>query len=112
MLRSRVHARLQAALRRRATAPTVAARRTFIDMSSGEGFGEHCFKGVVAEPYLQKHGLTAATLDDPSWTKRDHDKVALAVMDWARDNSASNITHWWQPMGASGVRPGQTGQVT
>ena len=41
--------------------------RSFLAMSSGdEGFGDHCFKGVVAEKYLSKQGLSAAVLDDPS----------------------------------------------
>ena len=104
---------MRSALRsyRTRTAPTLSARRSFIDMTSGEGFGQHCFKGVVADKYLQKQGLSASTLDDPSWTKESADAVAVAVMEWARDNGASNITHWWQPMGASGVRPGSTGQV-
>jgi|EP01049_Picozoa_sp_SAG25_P013777 glutamine synthetase len=82
-----------------------------LNMASGEGFGAHCFKGAVADQYLQKHGLSSAILDDPTWVSNHSDDVAAAVMDWARDNGASNITHWWQPMGASGVRHGGTGQV-
>ena len=33
-------------------------------------------------------------------------QVASAVLDWARDNGASVYTHWFQPLGSSGVRWG------
>eukprot|EP01052_Picozoa_sp_SAG31_P040955 SAG31_NODE_6073_length_2182_cov_2.104657_1_plen_144_part_01 len=79
--------------------------------SGDVGYGAHCFKGAVAGKYLAAHGLDASVLDDSSWTETSADGVAAAVLDWARDHGASNITHWWQPMGASGVRPGHTGQV-
>eukprot|EP00602_Paraphysomonas_sp_CaronLab_P000037 CAMPEP_0185027510 /NCGR_PEP_ID=MMETSP1103-20130426/12643_1 /TAXON_ID=36769 /ORGANISM="Paraphysomonas bandaiensis, Strain Caron Lab Isolate" /LENGTH=634 /DNA_ID=CAMNT_0027561541 /DNA_START=200 /DNA_END=2104 /DNA_ORIENTATION=+ len=39
------------------------------------------------------------------------DKVAGAVLDWARDNGASVYCHWFQPLGAAGVRHGQSAQV-
>ena len=60
---------------------------------------------------LAKQGLPAGLLDDPSWTKTSSDKVAAAVMEWAHDKGASVFTHWFQPLGASGVRLGMTGQV-
>ena len=76
------------------------------------GFGSKLFTGDVAEKYLSKQGLSASTLQDPSWTQDGSaDKVAAAVLDWARDNGASCLTHWFQPMGASGVRHGNTVQV-
>jgi len=77
------------------------------------GYGKHLFKGKVAEPYLAKHGLPANFLDDYSWVNSNEkaDKMAAAVLDWARDNGASVYCHWFQPMGASGVRHGQSAQV-
>ena len=68
------------ALARRA-APMLAPRaRTF--MSSIEDYGEHCFKGAVADKYLAKQGLPAGLLDDPSWTTSatTADSVAKAIM--------------------------------
>ena len=99
------------ALARRA-APMLAPRaRTF--MSSIEDYGEHCFKGAVADKYLAKQGLPAGLLEDPSWTTSatTADSVAKAIMAWAGDKGASVFTHWFQPLGASGVRLGMTGQV-
>lgn len=52
-----------------------------------------------------------AILDDPTWTKKHADTVAAAVLDWAVDNGANVFCHWFQPMAASGVRHGQSGQV-
>lgn len=37
---------------------------------STAGFGDHLFKGAVAEPYLKKHGLAPNTLESPTWTQR------------------------------------------
>jgi len=93
----------------RSTAPALTQRRNFI--AGSEEYGKHCFKGAVADAYLAKHGLPAGLLDDPSWTTTSADKVAAAVMDWAHDNGASVMTHWFQPMASLGVRHGQTGQV-
>merc|ERR1712151_1396790 len=39
------------------------------------------------------------------------DAIAIAVSDWASDHGANVYCHWFQPMGASGVRHGQSGQV-
>lgn len=45
-----------------------------------DGFGDHVFRGAVAEPYLQKHGLSASTLSSPAWTTNgDADKVLLIL---------------------------------
>jgi glutamine synthetase len=60
---------------------------------------------------VKKHGSSADILDDPSWTKTHSDTVAKAVLDWAVDRGANTYCHWFQPMAASGVRHGQTGQV-
>ena len=75
------------------------------------GFGEHVFKGAVAGRFLGKYGETAALLDTPAWTKDKSDVVAAALLDWARENGASVYCHWFQPMGSSGYRHGQSGQV-
>ena len=83
--------------------------RTFI--SSSEDYGTHVFKVAVADQYLTKQGLPAGLLDDPKWTQTESDKVAAAVMEWANEKGASVFTHWFQPMGASGVRHGMSGQV-
>ena len=88
----------------------VQARRGF--MASIDDYGSHLFKGAVADTYLAKQGLPAGLLDDPSWTSSDAaDGVAKAIMEWAGDKGASVFTHWFQPLGASGVRLGMTGQV-
>lgn len=76
--------------------------------ASLDGYGQHLFKGAVAGPYLEKHGLAKDVLETPDWAKDmgKADKVASAVLDWARDNGASTYTHWFQPMGSSMVRHG------
>lgn len=80
--------------------------------ASTEGFGDHLFKGVVAESYLKKHGLPTNTLESHAWTQNGNaDKVAAAVLDWARDHGASVYCHWFQPLGSSGFRHGQSSQV-
>lgn len=39
-------------------------------------FGTHVFKGVAAQPYLEKYGLDASVLDTPDWIKNSNlDKV-------------------------------------
>ena len=96
---------------RRAMPALVSQRRGF--MSAIEDYGQHCFKGEVANKYLAKQGLPAGLLDDPSWTESPAtaDSVAKAIMEWAGDKGASVFTHWFQPLGSSGVRMGMTGQV-
>lgn len=81
-----------------------------VDLS---GYGEHYFKGAVAAPYLTKHNLAANVLETNAWTKdtATADKVALAVLDWAKANGASVYAHWFQPLAASGVRHGQSAMV-
>ena len=86
--------------------------RSLSSKVSIESYGKHLFKGAVAAPYLEKAGLPKNTLDGTAWTTDGNaDKVAAAVMDWARDNGASVYCHWFQPLGASGVRHGMSGQV-
>lgn len=99
------------------TANRNVAAKAMLSMSSGpattEGYGSACFRGAVAEQYLSKYGETAALLDTPAWTQSEAkaDILASAVLDWAIDNGASVYCHWFQPMGSSGVRHGNTGQV-
>jgi len=78
-----------------------------------DDYGTNVFKGAIADTYLAKQGLPAGLLDDPKWTASPAtaDSVAKAVMEWAGDRGASVFTHWFQPLGASGVRLGMTGQV-
>ena len=77
-----------------------------------EGYGQHVFKGAVAAPYLEKVGLPKNTLETTKWTTDGSvDKVAAAVLEWAKDNGASVYAHWFQPMGAAGMRHGLTGSL-
>ena len=80
-------------------------------LSPFEIFGKHVFQGATADQYLKPYGMTSADLKDPSWTRTKSDEVAAAVLEWAKANGATVYTHWFQPLGSSGVRPGQTGQV-
>ena len=78
-------------------------------------FGKHIFTDEVAKKYLSKVGVSASAFESPpySWTKSiaEADKVATAVKAWAMDMGATNFCHWFQPIGSSGLRHGQTGQV-
>ena len=71
------------------------------------------FKGKEAAKYIAKAGLPANTLDTHAWTtdEKKRDQVASAVLAWAKDNGASMATHVFQPLGSTGVRLGQMGQV-
>lgn len=49
--------------------------------ASLDGYGQHLFKGAVAGPYLEKHGLAKNALENPSWTTNgDADKVSFDAM--------------------------------
>eukprot|EP00961_Rhodomonas_salina_P040106 539091-Rhodomonas_salina.1 len=74
-------------------------------------YGSRVFTGAVADKYLKMQGEKGDILKDPSWVKTKADKVAAALMQWGKDNNATVYTHWFQPLGANGVRPGMTGQV-
>ena len=84
-----------------------------VRFASNSEFGRHLFKGAVAAPYLEWRGLPKNTLETVDWTRSEEktDKVAGAVLDWARDNGASVYCHWFQPLGAAGMRHGQSAQV-
>jgi len=85
--------------------------RSFASLEPYDDYGKALFKGTVADGYLKNHGLDASILDDPSWTSTHADGVAKAVLDWASDHEANVYCHWFQPMGASGVRHGLSAQV-
>ncbi|GAX13695.1 glutamine synthetase [Fistulifera solaris] len=98
-------------LSRTSNIPYAVARRAFAALPQFEDYGKNVFTGKVADEYLKKHGASGAILKDPTWVATHSDVVANAVFDWALDNGANVYCHWFQPMGASGVRHGQTGQV-
>ncbi|GMH87743.1 hypothetical protein TrST_g3110 [Triparma strigata] len=98
-------------LSRLSTVARKAAPARFASLAAYEDYGSAVFKGDVADAYLKKHGASAALLDDPTWTEHSSDTVAAAILDWAIDNGADSYCHWFQPMAASGVRHGLTGQV-
>mmetsp|Transcript_588 Transcript_588/g.1161 ORF Transcript_588/g.1161 Transcript_588/m.1161 type:complete len:718 (+) Transcript_588:128-2281(+) len=87
------------------------ATRTMASIDPYADYGKSVFTGRVADEYLKKHGSSGDILKDPSWTKTHSDTVAKAVLDWAVDRGANTYCHWFQPMAASGVRHGMTGQV-
>jgi len=74
-------------------------------------YGKNAFAGKVADEYLKKYGLDSSALKDPKWVNEKSDDVAAAILEWATDNGADTYCHWFQPMGSSGFRHGQTGQV-
>jgi glutamine synthetase len=88
-----------------------AGVRSMASTAAYDDYGKHVFTGKVADTYLKKHGASGDVLKDPSWTTNHKDVVAAAVLDWAVDNGANTYCHWFQPMAASGVRHGLSGQV-
>lgn len=78
-----------------------------------EGYGDHCFTGVVADSYLRKHGGDGSLLKTAAWTtdNAQAEVVAAAVLSWAIDNGADTFCHWFQPLASNGLRPGLSGQV-
>lgn len=50
---------------------------------------------------------------DTVWTRDPAlaEKVAAAVLEWAKDHGATMYTHCFQPLGSGMVRLGQMGQV-
>jgi glutamine synthetase len=97
--------------RREATRTSAGAVRSMASLEQYEEYGKYLFTGKVADEYLKKHGLSGDVLKNSSWVTNHADKVADAVFDWATDHGANVYTHWFQPMAASGVRHGLTGQV-
>ena len=101
----------RAPLSARATAPSILSRAFASD--GLEAFGRNKFMGDVADEFLKPHGMSWADMEDGTWTTdmAKADKVAAAVLAWAKANGASVYTHWFQPMATDGVRHGKTGQV-
>jgi glutamine synthetase len=85
--------------------------RSMASLEQFDEYGKYLFTGKVADEYLKKHGASGDILKDPTWVQNHADTVANAVFDWATDHGANVYTHWFQPMAASGVRHGLTGQV-
>ena len=54
------------------------------------------------------HALSHSLTHSPSCSLI---QVASAVLMWAKDNGASSFCHWFQPLGAAGLRHGQSAQV-
>jgi glutamine synthetase len=80
--------------------------------NSFKSYGKHQFIGDIARPYLNAVGLPCNTMESLEWIKNfNEDKVAEAILLWAKDNGASVYCHWFQPLAASGVRHGGSGQV-
>ena len=57
-------------------------------------YGTKKFRGTEAAKYLVKQKLPQSTLDNVEWTKDSAvaDKVAAAVLEWAKDHGARAIT--------------------
>jgi len=94
--------------------PPSAPMEPAISFAANLGMYGTCkFKGKEAAKYLKKVGLAENTLDDVTWTKSSDkaDKVAKAVLEWAKEHGATMATHLFQPLGSSMTRLGQTGQV-
>ena len=93
-------------------APAPVSEAVISGPASLKGFGEHCFYGSVAEKYLGKQGVKYDHFTAGMWVHEPEvaDKVAAAVLEWAKDNGANTYCHWFQPMCAT-QRHGQTGQV-
>lgn len=92
---------------------TLKMESVIMDKVSLNGFGERCFRGQIAAPYLTRFGLKEDTLEKATWVHDNDqaDRVAAAVLAWASDNGASSYCHWFQPLGSSGVRHGQSACV-
>ena len=76
-------------------------------------YGTCKFRGKEAAKYLVKQKLSESILDSASWTKdkATAEKVAAAVLEWAKDHGATMYTHCFQPLGSGMMRLGQMGQV-
>ena len=82
------------------------------DLPSRSLFGHHAFRGQAAAPYLKKVGLPEDTMESGKWiVEGNQDKVAQAVLDWARDHGASVYCHQFQPQGSENLRHGYSAQV-
>ena len=88
---------------------SLGAHKTPVSLNA---YGRHVFRGAIAAPFLAGAGLAKDVLDTPAWTTDGKaDKVAAAILAWARSNGASHYCHWFHPLGAAGLRHGQSAQV-
>jgi glutamine synthetase len=78
-----------------------------------ESYGRAVFRGAVAAEYLQRYGVSPKVMSSPEWTGDEDlaNNIASAMRDWAIDLGATSYAHWFQPMGAGGVRHGQAACV-
>jgi hypothetical protein len=66
-----------------------------LDGESLEGYGQHMFRGDVAAAYLESFGLPPQALNSNAWTlDGSADRVAAAILAWARDNGSQVCCHW------------------
>lgn len=65
-------------------------------------FSEILFRKVSQVCYL----FSSVEIQQPVFVA-----VAAAIMQWGKDHKATNFTHWFQPLGSTGVRHGMSGQV-
>jgi len=94
--------------------PPSAPMESAINFGANLGiYGQRKFKGAEAAKYLAKQKLAGNTMETTDWTTKPGvpDKVAAAVLEWAKDHGATMATHLFQPLGSGGMRLGQTGQV-
>ena len=94
--------------------PPSAPQDASINFAANLGmYGARKFKGAEAAKYLAKQKLPPNTMETTDWTTKPGvpDKVAAAVLDWAKTHGATMATHLFQPLGSGGMRLGQTGQV-
>jgi hypothetical protein len=66
-------------------APNLVPRPRSLEAAN---FGTLLFTGAVAAKYLVAQGLPADTMKTDTWTKTNSDKVASAILEWAKDNGA------------------------
>ena len=92
---------------------TASVTSRLVSTATASSLGKNVFKGAIAKPFLESRGLKADILNTTDWVHKPEvaDKVAGAVLDWARSRDASVYCHWFQPQGANMVRHGQSSQV-
>ncbi len=76
-------------------------------------YGKKLFTASTAGPFLKKAGLSKEALSSGEWVKSQDgaDRMAIALMEWAKAEGATSMTHWWQPQASTDVRTGMTAQL-
>ena len=72
-----------------------------------EYFGENVFNLHVMRSYLPDEafdGIVEAMEKGTPISRKVADQTASAMKEWAISRGATHYTHWFQPLGASGVR--------